>query len=156
MSLIVIETSIAAPIERVFDLSRSIDLHFESTRETGERAIDGITTGLIGLDQTVTWKARHFGIWQTLTSKITQFDRPNSFQDCMVKGAFRYFTHDHIFTFSDNVTIVTDRFEFASPYGFLGNIMDALIMKRYLKRLLIIRNYVIKETAESSTWSSYL
>ena len=156
MSLIVIETSIAAPIERVFDLSRSIDLHFESTRETGERAIDGITTGLIGLDQTVTWKARHFGIWQTLTSKITQFDRPNSFQDCMVKGAFRYFTHDHIFTFSDNVTIVTDRYEFASPYGFLGNIMDALIMKRYLKRLLIIRNYVIKETAESSTWSSYL
>ena len=156
MSLIVIETSIAAPIERVFDLSRSIDLHMESTRESGEKAIDGITTGLIGLDQAVTWKARHFGIWQTLTSKITQLDRPNYFQDCMITGAFRYFTHDHIFTYSNNVTIVTDQFEFASPYGFLGNIIDALIMKQYLKRLLIIRNNVIKETAESSRWSSYL
>jgi ligand-binding SRPBCC domain-containing protein len=154
--VIITHISVSAPIERVFDLSRSIDLHVESTSQTGEKAIAGVTSGLIELDQTVTWKARHFGIWQTLTSKITKFDRPNSFQDCMVSGAFRYFTHDHIFSYANNTTLITDRFEFASPFGILGKMVDSLIMNNHLKKLLLHRNAIIKETAESPNWIKYI
>lgn len=78
MPVIHIETSIDAPAEICFDLSRSIDLHLDSTAETGERAVAGITSGLIGLDEQVTWRAHHVW-WQELTSKITAFDRPNYF-----------------------------------------------------------------------------
>ena len=92
-------TVIDAPVEKVFDFSRSIDLHMESTRQTGEYAIAGKTSGLIESGETVTWRAKHFGIWQTLTSKITEFDRPNYFVDEMVEGAFKSFRHEHYFPF---------------------------------------------------------
>lgn len=141
-------TSIHAPIEKVFDLSRSIDLHMESTKQTGEQAIAGKTSGLIGLGETVTWRAKHFGIWQTLSSKITEFDRPNLFVDEMVSGAFKSIRHEHHFTASGDQTIMKDIFEFESPLGILGKIFNKLILTRYMRELLKERNRVIKEAAE--------
>ena len=97
MPSIILETPINAPIERCFDLSRSIDLHTDSMQHTGEKAIAGRTSGLIELGESVTWEAKHFGIRQTLTSKITEFDRPNYFVDEQVSGAFKSFRHEHHF-----------------------------------------------------------
>ncbi|MFT5512607.1 MAG: hypothetical protein ACI8SE_001005 [Bacteroidia bacterium] len=65
MSTITVKTHINAPTERVFDLSRSIDLHQISTQQPSEKAIGGKTSGLIGLNETVTWKAKHFGMYHT-------------------------------------------------------------------------------------------
>ena len=150
MPKIILTTLIHAPIEKVFDLSRSIDLHMESTRQTGEKAIAGKTSGLIELGETVTWKAKHFGIWQTLTSKITEYDHPNLFVDEMVSGAFKSIHHQHHFIASGNQTIMKDIFEFESPLGVLGRIFNKLILTKYLTKLLKERNRVIKEAAESS------
>ena len=97
MAVINLRTTIDAPIERVFDLARSIDAHQDSTKKTHERAVSGKTSGLIGLNEEVTWKARHFGVWQCLTVRITEFNRPSHFQDIMVKGAFAKMKHDHHF-----------------------------------------------------------
>jgi hypothetical protein len=97
MPLIHLETKIKSEIGICFDLSRSIDLHKISTSKTNERAIDGITSGLINIDESVTWEAKHFGITQNLTSKITQFKRPFYFRDEQIKGAFKYISHDHLF-----------------------------------------------------------
>jgi hypothetical protein len=38
----------------------------------------------------------------------------------------------------------------------LGNLADALFLRRYMERLLEVRNNVIKEAAESDTWRKYL
>lgn len=76
MSVIQLTTIIKAPIERCFDLSRSIDLHMESTSGTGERAIAGRTSGLIEHNELVTWRAKHLGVWQQLSSKITEYEYP--------------------------------------------------------------------------------
>ena len=143
-------TEINAPIEKVFDLSRSIDLHMESTKQTGEKAIAGKTSGVIELGETVTWRAKHFGIWQTLTSQITEFDRPNLFVDEMVSGAFKSFRHEHHFISSDDQTIMKDIFEFESPLGILSKMLNNLVLTRYMTRLLKERNRVIKEVAEKS------
>ena len=113
-------TEINAPIEKVFDLARSIDLHMESTKQTGEQAIAGKTSGLIEPGETVTWQAKHFGIWQTLTSKITNFDCPNFFADEMVKGAFKSFRHEHHFIKVDDHTVMKDVFVFESPLWDIG------------------------------------
>ncbi|MBS1523711.1 MAG: SRPBCC family protein [Bacteroidetes bacterium] len=150
MAKIELITKIYAPIEKVFDLSRSIDLHMESTKQTGEKAIAGKTTGLIELGETVTWRAKHFGIWQTLTSKITEFDQPNLFVDEMDSGAFKSFRHEHRFAISGNQTIMKDIFEFKSPLGVLGRLFNKMILTRYMTKLLEERNRVIKETAESN------
>jgi ligand-binding SRPBCC domain-containing protein len=89
---------IAAPIERCFDLSRSIEVHLLGTERTGEQAVGGVTTGLVGLDEFVRWRATHLGVRQYLTSKITAFDPPRYFQDTMIEGAFKFMQHDHFFT----------------------------------------------------------
>src|SRR5882672_734420 len=92
-------TIIHAPIERCFDLARSIEVHLAGNVHSGETAIaaGGVTSGLIGVSQRVTWRAKHLGVWQTLTSEITAMDRPAYFQDTMVQGAFRFMQHDHFF-----------------------------------------------------------
>lgn len=143
-------TEINAPIEKVFNLARSIDLHIESTKQTGEKAIAGKTSGLIGLGETVTWRAKHFGIPQNLTSKITEFQYPNLFVDEMVSGAFKSFRHEHHFSQADGQTMMTDIFTFESPLGFLGKIANTLFLKKYMIRLLLKRNQAIKQTAKAN------
>jgi len=149
MSKLELSTLINAPVERVFDLSRSIDLHVESTKHTGEKAIAGRTSGLIGYGETVTWRAKHLGIWQTLSSKITEFDYPNHFTDEMVEGAFKSIKHKHLFYAVDGKTLMKDIFVFVSPFGILGKLANFLFLTSYMKRLLEERNGVIKEAAES-------
>lgn len=156
MPVIELATSIAAPIERVFDLARSIDLHTESTARTGERAIAGITSGLIGLGQEVTWRARHFGIWQSLTVRITEFEPPTHFADVMLRGAFRRMEHHHYFERSSEGTVMRDLFSYESPLGILGRIVEFLFLDRYMESLLLERNRVIKAAAESGTWAQYI
>lgn len=148
MPTIELLTQINAPIEIVFDLSRSIDLHMESTKQTGERAIAGKTSGLIGLGETVTWRAKHFGIWQNLTSKITDYNYPYFFADEMVSGAFQSFRHEHHFAEIEGYTEMKDVFIFESPLGLLGRFFNWLVLKRYMTGLLIERNKAIKEAAE--------
>ena len=156
MPIIKIEMKIDAPIQRVFDLARCIDLHTESMSESNEKAVAGKTKGLINKDETVTWEAIHFGIKQKLTSKITIFERPHRFRDSMVKGAFKRFDHDHFFETKNSQTIMKDVFDYDSPLGFLGNIADALFLENYMTELLESRNALIKTVAESDDWRKYI
>lgn len=156
MPVIKLATQIAAPISRCFDLSRSIDLHKISARQTSEEAIGGITSGLIGLNETVTWSARHLGVTQKLTSKVTEFQYPDFFIDEMVKGIFKGFKHEHHFVQTGAITVMKDVFNYESPLGLLGQIADFIILKRYLKNLLEVRNTTIREFAESDRWKEVL
>lgn len=156
MPLIQLTTVINAPIERCFDLARSIDLHKLSTGNTNEEAIAGVTSGLIGIGETVTWRAKHFGIRQSLTSKITALEYPFYFRDEMLDGIFKKIEHDHRFEKSNDCTLMKDYFEFESPLGFIGRIVNELVLKSYLKNLLIYRNQIIKEMGEGDGWIEIL
>jgi len=156
MPIIKLETVIKAPIERVFDLTRCIDLHAETMRKHNEKAVDGVTKGLITLNETVTWEATHFGVRQRLTSKITVFNRPHHFQDAMVSGAFRKFTHDHFFKETNYGTLLEDIFDYDSPLGILGRIADTLFLETYMRTILTERNLLIKQVAESDEWQKFL
>jgi ligand-binding SRPBCC domain-containing protein len=149
-------TDIHAPIERVFDLSRSVDLHMASTAQTRERAIAGVTSGLMTLGQEVTWRAKHFGSWQHLTSRITAFERPVYFRDSQVRGIFRRLDHDHFFTARGDVTLMRDVFHFESPLGILGRVANRLFLIRYMTQLLATRNTLIKTAAETNQWRRYI
>lgn len=149
MPVIRLETLIKADRGIVFDLARNIDLHQISTAHTNERAIAGKTSGLIELNESVTWKAKHFGIVQRLTSKITAMEYPNYFVDEMVSGAFKSFKHEHLFEQKSEGTLMLDIFNYISPIGILGKVADRLFLKNYMINLLLIRNKVIKEHAET-------
>ncbi len=156
MPKIKIETNIKADKRIVFDLSRSIDLHQISTQHTDEKVIDGVTSGLIGLNQLVTWRAKHFRVYQNLTSKITEFEEPDYFVDEMEKGIFKRFRHEHVFKETQNGTLMIDVFDYESPLGFLGRLADKIFLKSYMKKLLEKRNATIKEFAESGKWENLL
>jgi len=156
MVIVRLWTSIAAPPERVFDLARSIDAHQESAEGTNERAVAGVTHGLIGLGDEVTWEARHFGIKQKLTVRITRFERPFRFQDIMVSGAFKSMRHDHEFIAHPPGTLMVDRFKFQSPFGVLGLAVDRIFLFGYMRRFLVRRNNVLKRLAESEDWRRYV
>lgn len=150
MSKIYLETIINADIQTVFDLARDIDLHQKSTFKTGEKAIEGRTSGLIELGETVTWRAKHLGFYQTHTSKITEMENPNKFTDVMLKGRFKSFKHQHIFKQEGKNTIMIDILEFESPFGIIGKLFNRFFLKNYMKNFLLERNKLIKSTAENT------
>jgi ligand-binding SRPBCC domain-containing protein len=156
MPIIKLQTTINAPIERVFDLARCIDLHQETMLKHKEKAIAGVTKGLISKDETVTWKATHLGIRQKLTSKITDFNPPHHFRDSMVSGAFARFDHDHFFETVEQGTLMQDVFDYDSPLWVFGKIADALFLEKYMTRLLAERNRLIKEIAEGESWQKFI
>lgn len=156
MPTIEIATEIEGDIEVCFDLARSIDLHQISTAKTNEKAIDGRTSGLIDLDEYVTWQATHFGIRQKLTSKITAYQRPFHFRDEQLKGIFKFIVHDHYFEQRNRKAIMTDVFYFQSPFGMIGQLFDKVVLTKYLKKFLVERNNLIKEYAETSKWKSII
>ena len=151
-----LETRIRAPIERVFDLSRSIDAHLASASRTKERAVAGRTSGLIGLGETVTWSAVHLGVRQKLTVEIVAFERPHSFSDKMISGAFKSMVHHHTFKAVDNHTIMSDEFDFEAPFGVIGRIVENLLLADYMRRFLEQRNREIKTLAEGEEWQRYI
>jgi ligand-binding SRPBCC domain-containing protein len=149
MAIIRLETYIQAPIERCFDLSLSVDLHHHSVAHTRERPVAGITTGVMKLGNTVTWEAVHFGIKQHLTSKITTYERPYSFTDEMIKGAFQEIKHLHEFVPQSSGTLMLDVFTFRAPLGIFGKVAEILFLTRYMKGLLLARNRYLKQVAEA-------
>ncbi|HZO75183.1 MAG TPA: SRPBCC family protein [Ktedonobacteraceae bacterium] len=156
MPTIRLEMYIAAPPERCFDLSLSVDLHRHSVAHTHERPVAGVTSGMMKLGDTVTWEAVHFGIKQHLTSKITTYERPYRFTDEMIQGAFQEITHVHEFVSQPPGTLMIDLFTFRAPLGILGRIAEMLILTRYMKGLLLTRNRYLKQVAEAGTDAALL
>jgi hypothetical protein len=159
MQLIQLATHIDAPTDRCFLPSLSIDLHQESTAQTSERAIAGVTHGLIGPNDTVTWQRRHFGFMLTHETMISKYDRPHHFQDIMLRGLFKSFVHDHYFDATpEGTTLMRDELRFAAPLGPLGRIAEILVLRRHLQRFLVERNRTLREIAESasSVWEPFL
>jgi len=148
--MITIQTAIAAPPERCFDLSRDLDLHVRSMAGTGERAIGGRTSGLLDKGEEVTWQGRHFGLLLRHTSRMTCFERPRHFRDSMTRGRFAKFEHDHYFDEIQSGTLMRDVVDFESPFGLVGRLVDRLFLRGYLERLLTARALAIKGEAERS------
>ena len=131
--------SVLAP-ERLFDLARDITAHTDSMSGFRETAVGGVRSGLIGLNEEVTWRAWHFGLPLRMTSRITAMSPPGSFTDEQVHGPFRYFTHEHLFRPHGEGTLMIDRVSFAAPLGFLGRFVERLVLAKYMRRLIEQRN----------------
>ncbi len=149
-------TFIAAPAERVFDLSRSIDLHRESMSRYKEEAVSGVRFGLIEKEETVTWKARHFLKNRLLRVKITEMKKKEMFTDEQIEGDFKALRHEHYFKPCENGTIMIDILHFEAPYGLIGRMLNAVYLAKYMRRLLEQRNKVIKDYAEGEDWRQLL
>lgn len=142
---------IKAPIEVCFNLARDVNVHTQTTLKTKERAVGGVTKGLLEEGDSVTWEAVHFGIKQRLTSRVIFMEKPHSFVDVMVKGAFKSFIHIHQFVNEEEGTTMIDHFQYKSRFGPIGVLIDKLFLKKYMKRFIAMRATELKKIAEIKT-----
>ena len=149
MTTINIITKVNAPIQKVFDINRNIDIHQQSASKTNEIAIAGVTSGLINHNETVTWRGKHFGFYLTHKSRITAMNLYDYFVDEMEEGNFKSFRHEHFFEEQNGVTTMTDKLCYETPFGILGKLFDELFLRKYLTNFLLERNRVLKELSEN-------
>lgn len=148
MTTIHLTTKINSPIQTVFDVARNIDIHQQSASKTKEKVIAGVTSGLINYGETVTWCGKHFGFYLTHKSRITAMTFYNYFVDEMEEGKFKTFKHEHFFEEKNEVTIMTDKLQYETPFGIIGELFDYFLLKRHLTNFILERNKVLKEIAE--------
>ncbi len=156
MAKIVLETPIKNSAKVCYRLCLNVDLHQLTTAKTGEHIVDGVKSGVMKLGDFVTWKAKHFGVWQTLTTKIIEAIPFTYFVDEMQNGAFQSMRHEHYYTEKEAGTLMKDVFYFESPFGILGKIFNYFVLEKYMAKLLVERNQLIKEIAESDKWKAFV
>lgn len=148
MTTINLTTKIKAPKQIVFDASRDIGIHEQSASPSKEKAIAGITSGLINLNETVTWRGKHFGFYLTHKSRITAMDLHDYFVDEMERGKFKTFRHEHFFEEQNGFTIMKDKLEYETPFGLFGELFDILFLEKHMTQFLLERNKTLKEISE--------
>lgn len=157
MARIELQTEIAAPRQRCFDLARSVDLHVWSAARTGEAVVGGRSAGLLELGEQVVWRARHLGVRWTMAVRISAFDPPGHFRDSLVRGPLLRMDHDHYFAEAvAGTTLMRDAFEYRAPYSVLGRAAEVLLLDRHLRAFLERRNQALKAVAESDAWRQFL
>lgn len=156
MSFIHLTTFIAAPQQRVFDLSRSVDLHKKSMEAHGEKIVDGTMSGLMKQDDSVTWTAKHLFKERRLQVKITRLQMPDYFVDEQVQGDFAMMKHEHYFKAIENGTIMIDQFHYEVPKGLVGKLVNRFYLEKYITGLLAKRNEMIKTAAEGNQWKQFI
>ncbi len=144
-----LETRIAAPVPLVFGLSLDVDAHTASMARSGERAVAGVTSGAMALGDTVTWRARHFGVVWRMTSRITAYDHPTHFVDEQTAGPFHHWWHAHHSTPDGHGgTLMRDEITFQAPLGPLGRLAERAALDRYMPHLMRERNTHLRAVAE--------
>lgn len=151
MPLISMETRINAPVEKVFDMARNVQVHCQTASWTNERVVQMGKSALLEKGDSVTFEAKHLGKKRKLTSRVTNFEPPESFTDKMVKGPFKSFSHQHNFQgMPDGTTVMYDIVEYTAPGGPLGLLIDKIVLEKYLKDFLTRRNRAFKQMAEKA------
>jgi ligand-binding SRPBCC domain-containing protein len=143
-----VRTFVAAPPEAVFDLELDVAAHTESLAFSRETVVGPHSPRLADGDR-VTWRARHLGLYWTMTVRICAYNRPWSFTDEQVAGPFAAFRHVHTFYPGDGGTDMVDEISFAAPAGILGRLAERLVITRYLTRMIEARNEYLRRRAES-------
>lgn len=145
-------TQVAAPPAVIYELSLDVGAHLRSMARSGERAVGGVTDGVLRLGDEVTWRARHLGLPWTMTSRVVETDPPHRFVDQQVRGPFRRFRHEHLFApDGPGRTRMVDRVELQAPFGPLGRVAEVVLVGRYLRRLIEERNRLLAAEAATRT-----
>jgi len=140
---------IAAPIERVFHFHDDTRNLLRITPPSIKVSIE--TMGKPGLGYEVVLKVRQFGIftmrWKV---RITEYVPPTLMSDEQVSGPFAYWKQTRRLREVDGGTELTDIVEYRPPFGVLGRIANALVIRRQVLELFAYRQATTKRLLESA------
>lgn len=156
MPTIHLTTFIAAPIERVFDLSRHLAIYKVSIQQRNERFSSGAASNLVSQGETMTFQAKHLGKTRLVTTRVTELQKPSRLVQEQVKGDLLHFRHEHHFKRVDNGTILIDMIDFDGPRDVVGKLVGKFYLKEYLEKFINKRNSLIRQYAETDKWRAVL
>ncbi len=156
MNRIEFNTPIKAPVERCFDMARSIDFHKISLGPLKEEAVAGFTSGLINQHEHVLMKSKLWGFQFSTELKITKFNPPFFLSYDIADSNFESIIHDYYFYDISNETVMVNHFYYKPKLGILGELLNVLFLRRYLTHILKTRNELLREYAESNQWRTIL
>ncbi len=98
------------------------------------------------IDYTIKWQGLPLR-WRTI---ISEYEPPLRFVDVQLEGPYRLWEHTHTFETAENGTLATDSVRYALPFGPLGRIAHALIVRRQLAKIFRYRQEVLAKLPELS------
>lgn len=78
--------------------------------------------------------------WRTL---ITRCEPPHAFVDEQLQGPYSFWHHTHTFEEAPGGTLIRDRVLYVVPFGFLGVVVERLVIRRQLRAIFAHRRKVI-------------
>lgn len=138
-------TVIAAPLADVFEFfSTPGNLGRITPPNMGFRITAGPDRRLREGDR-IQYAIRIFGVPLRWTTRITLWREGEAFADLQESGPYRYWHHTHTFREVDGAVEMHDRVEYELPFGFLGRLFGAPIVRRQLEAIFAYRAAAIRE-----------
>jgi ligand-binding SRPBCC domain-containing protein len=156
MPLIKLTTFIAAPVERVFDLSRNVSLTKQALLANNILTTGQKTAGLLAEGESVTLQFKLLFKERNWKLELTKMAKPEMYIEEQVKGFLKFYKHSHYFKPCENGSFLIDEISYELKKGLAGEVVDKLVFKNYLLKLLNIKNTSIKQVAESNRWKQYI
>jgi hypothetical protein len=98
----------------------------------------------MGVGTVIDYTIKILGLRRHWTTLIAEYDRPRKFVDIQLKGPYTFWHHTHTFEPADGGTRIIDEVRYIVPFGPLGRIANALIIRRQLERIFAFRERVME------------
>lgn len=108
------------------------------------------TIGEPGLGYEVILRVKQFGLftmqWHV---KITEYEPPHRMTDIQLQGPFKTWKQIRLLRAVDGGTELTDIVEYEPPFGLLGRVANALVIRRQIMDMFEYRQAATKRILES-------
>lgn len=103
----------------------------------------------IGPGVTYDYRLRLHGLPFRWRTEITAVEEPGFFEDRQARGPYASFVHQHFYEDKDGGTDARDLIRYRPPGGALAGVVDALVVRRDLRRLFEHRHAALLRLYES-------
>jgi ligand-binding SRPBCC domain-containing protein len=93
-------------------------------------------------------KVKKFGLTLTWIADISDVEPPSKFVDTARKSPFQFWRHTHEFLQTDEGTLLRDTVDYQMPFGFLGRIVNSILIEADVRKMFKFRHEVTKKALE--------
>lgn len=148
MAIINITTFIQAPVEKVFELSRNLEMLRKSMVAIQPHITCSSTSnGVLAVGDRTTWKWKFFYKTRVTVLQVTKINSPVLMVQKQVEGNYKTMRMERHFKPCDNGTIMIDVIKFSLKMGMLGALFE-MPLQNHIKKAVKSYARFLKEQAE--------
>ena len=84
-------------------------------------------------------------IWLSWLTEISHVEHRSKFVDNQLSGPYKVWHHTHRFVENDQGVLMTDEVAYVMPFGLIGNVVNALFVRRQLDHIFDERRRLVGE-----------